>query len=141
MILSQLNWIAVAVCTVIYFGIGAVWFSPLLFVNAWAKGHGINIPTSPEERAKARESMGKFMLITFIACLAGTIAIDYIETAMYAKNWMTGAKVGILGGVFVCIGIGLSHMHTKKSLATFMIDAGYHVASLLIVGIILSVWK
>lgn len=141
MILSQLNWIAVAVCTVIYFGIGAVWFSPLLFVKSWAAGHGITIPTSPEEKAKMREGMGKFMIITFLACLIGTIAIDYIETAMFAKNWMTGAKVGILGGAFVSIGIGLSHMHTKKSFATFMIDAGYHVVSLLIVAVVLSVWK
>ena len=35
--LAQVNWVAVVVSGLIYFAIGAVWYSPLLFSGAWQR--------------------------------------------------------------------------------------------------------
>ena len=141
MILSQLNWIAVAVCAIVYFGIGGMWYSPMLFAKPWMAGHGISMPSTDEEKAKARKGMGQLMAITFLMGFVGVIALDYMETAMYAKNWMTGAKCGIVASVFACLAMGLNYMYTRKSMKIYIIDVGYHVVSLVIVGIVLSIWK
>jgi hypothetical protein len=141
MILTHLNYLAVIVSTIAYFGIGAVWFSPALFANTWMKGHGISMPTDEETKKKMRAEMPKYMLINLIACFIGTLCIGYLEVAGCIFTWCGGAKFGLIGGVLICIAIGLSHMYTKKGFKTFMIDAGYHTVSLVIVGIIMAVWK
>ena len=38
--MPAVNWLAVIVAAVAMFGLGAVWYSPALFVNQWAKAAG-----------------------------------------------------------------------------------------------------
>lgn len=141
MILSELNYLAVAVCAVIYFGIGGMWYSPIMFAKPWMAGHGITMPSTDEEKAKMRKGMGMLMGTTFIMGFIGVMALAYMETAMFAKNWMTGAKCGIIASVFACLAMGLNYLYTRKSMKIYIIDVGYHLVSLVIVGIILSVWR
>ena len=141
MILLHLNYLAVIVCAIIYFAIGGMWFSPMLFANTWMEGHGITMPTDDVAKAAMRKQMPRQMAITFLVCLIATMGLAYLATATYANSWMTGAKLGIIAGVFATISIGLSHMYTRKSFKTFAIDAAYHIVSLFIVGIILGVWR
>jgi len=141
MIISHLNYAAVAVSAIIYFAIGGMWFSPLLFVKPWMAGHGITMPTDEATKAEFRKQMPRQMAITFLMCFIGTIGVAYLEAAAYTTNWMMGAKIGLIAGVFGSITLGLSHMYTSKSFKTFVIDAGYHVVGLIIVGIVLAVWR
>jgi hypothetical protein len=138
--LSHLNWLAVIACTIVYFALGALWFSPVLFVKAWMDGHGITMPTDEETRAKMRKEMPKYMSFTFSVCLIAVIALACLISVTHTDNWMMGAKLGIIAAYFGATTIGLSHMHTKKSFKTFSIDAGYHAVGLIITGIILSIW-
>jgi len=140
MILSHLNYLAVAVCTIIYFAIGAVWFS-MLFGKPWMEGHGITMPSDEERNAAMKKEMPKYMLMSLMFSLIGVLALGYMETAMYTHDWMTGCKAGLLASAFVIIVVGQSHMYTRKSFKVFMIDAGYHMVSLIITAIILSVWR
>jgi hypothetical protein len=139
MILAHLNYIAVFVCTIIYFFIGSMWFS-MLFGKPWMEGHGISMPTDEEKKAAMKKEMPKYMLMSFLFSLIAVLSIDYIETAMFAHNWMTGVKAGILAGAFVVVAMGQSHMYLKKTFKLFLIDAGYHVVSLIIIGVVLAVW-
>lgn len=141
MILSHLNYLAVAVATLAYFALGSVWFSPMLFSKSWMAGHNITMPTDETAKKEMRKSMPKLMLVTFVGCFVAVLALGYIETAFMYHGWMTGLKTGILASVFSSIAIALSHMYTQKSFKLFIIDAGYHVAGLIIAAVILSVWK
>lgn len=38
--LSDVNFLAVGLATILTFGLGALWYSPLLFARAWMAGHG-----------------------------------------------------------------------------------------------------
>ena len=40
---AGVNWLAVGISAVLSFGLGAVWFSPMLFGEKWAAGVGIEI--------------------------------------------------------------------------------------------------
>ena len=41
-VLKQINYLAVVVCTIIAMAVGALWYSKVLFGNAWMKGVGLN---------------------------------------------------------------------------------------------------
>lgn len=47
--LSDLNWLAVIVGAVIYFAIGAVWFTPILFARPWQRAIGWDETRRPPE--------------------------------------------------------------------------------------------
>lgn len=38
--LGELNWLAVIVATVVYFALGALWYAPPVFGNAWMRAAG-----------------------------------------------------------------------------------------------------
>jgi len=140
MILCHLNYLAVAVCTIIYFAIGAMWFS-MLFGKPWMEGHNITMPTDAEKKAAMQKEMPKYMFMSLLFSLIGVLALAYMETAMYTHDWMTGCKAGLVASTFVIVMVAQSHMYLRKSFKLFLIDAGYHVVSLIITGIILSVWR
>ena len=141
MILTHLNYLAVAVCSIIYFGLGAIWFSPMLFSKPWMAGHGIVLPDDATAKEQMRKEMPKMMGMTFVLCVLSTIVLAYLLVRTGASDWMGGAKIGLVTAFFPFMTMGLSHMYTRKSFKLTMIDAGYHIVSLIIVGIILSVWK
>ena len=41
---ANLNWLAVAAGTIAAFGLGMIWFSPVMFGKAWAKGSQKSAP-------------------------------------------------------------------------------------------------
>jgi hypothetical protein len=140
MILSHLNYLAVLVSTLAYFAVGALWFS-VLFGKPWMQGHGIVMPDDATAKAQMQKEMPMMMAKTFLLCFVATVGLAYLEVACCSFNWMAGAKIGILAGLFVSVAMAQSHMYTRKTFKLVLIDAGYHVVGLLIAGIILSVWR
>jgi hypothetical protein len=141
MILEHLNYLAVAVCAVVYFAIGGLWFSPMLFSKAWMAGHKVSMPTNDVEKAEFRKQMPMQMVTAFVVGIVMTIGAACLVVTLNAHGWMTGLKIGLLAGLFPLGAMGLSHMFTRKSLQTFLIDACYPLLSLIVVSIILSCWR
>jgi hypothetical protein len=141
MVLEHLNYLAVAVCGIIYFVIGGLWYSPVLFSKTWSAGHKIVMPTNDAEKAEFRKKMPMQMITTFVCCMALTTALACLISAFYLYTPKAGFKIGLLASVFSCVPIIMSHSFTGKSLKIILIDAGYHFIGLIAVGIILSVWK
>ena len=44
---SQLNWLAVIVAALVYFALGALWYSPMLFSRAWQRSIGWDETKTP----------------------------------------------------------------------------------------------
>jgi hypothetical protein len=137
MILTHLNYLAVAVATVAYFMLGWLWFG-IAFQKSWRAGHGM----SNDEAAmqKMKKEMPKTIGSSFLFCFILTTAMAYFIALTDSHEWMRGAKMGIAAAVFACVPIAQNHMHTGKSFKVTLIDAGYHFFGLIIAGIILSVW-
>lgn len=141
MILEHLNYLAVAVCAVLYFVIGGLWFSPVLFSKAWSAGHKISMPTNDAEKAHFRKRMPIQMFTAFACGAILTLALGCLISRFSLYGPLLGLKAGLLACAFTCTPIIMSHNFTGKSYKTMLIDAGYHFVALIIVGIILSVWK
>jgi hypothetical protein len=140
MILSHLNYLAVLMSTLAYFAVGSLWFS-VLFGKPWMQGHNITMPDDETAKAQMKKEMPMMMIKTFVLCFVSTLAMAYLQVASCSFNWMAGAKIGIMSGVFVFVATAQSHMYTRKTFKLTLIDAGYHIVGLLIAGIILSVWR
>ncbi len=140
MILEHLNYAAVAVSAVAYFMVGSIWFTPIGFSKPWMKGHGIVMPDDATAQAQMKKEMPKLFAMTFVLCFLAVLSVACIEGIARVNNCMAGAKVGLAAAVFAFVAIAQSHMYTRKSFKLVLIDAGYHIVSLVIVGIILAVW-
>jgi iron(III) transport system permease protein len=65
--LGDLNWLAVIVAAVAFFGLGAIWYAPPVFGRAWARSAGVELPEGEQPGAA-------FYIGPFATCLVSTIA-------------------------------------------------------------------
>lgn len=133
-ILSSLNWLAVLVSTTIYFILGALWYSPVLFGNVWMK-----------LRELTEEDIGKpnpvIFLYSFLLQLIAVISLAMFMNAMGIAYILHGAIVGFGAGAGILFTLaGTTGIFTELKLQLHLLDNGYHVAGLTLSGIILGWW-
>ena len=135
MILTQLNYLAVAVSALAYFMLGAIYFNPKVVGTAWMKGHQLGNPTEEDKKG-----VPKLMAMTFVLCIIACIALGCLVKIMVPGNLFVGAKLGALASVFPCMSIAMSYMYTRKSFQLIIIDSGYHVIGLIAASVIQTAW-
>ncbi|MEO8295698.1 MAG: DUF1761 domain-containing protein [Gemmatimonadota bacterium] len=117
--------------------IGAVWYSPLLFAKAWVKAHGY----TDEKIAAMRANAGKTYAGSFVAFLlmAGVLSIFLhhlgVDDPMDGIGWSFHAWLGF------ALPLGfIAWIYSDKAIATFLIDTGYQLTYLVVMGAILGAW-
>lgn len=135
MILSQLNYVAVAVSAIAYFALGAIYFNPKVAGKAWMEGHNLGNPTEEDKK-----NMGKIMGITFIYCLFASVGIGCIVQIIKPTSYLVAAKIGLLCSLFSALSIAMSYLYTKKSFQIVVIDSVYHIIGMIIASIIQVAW-
>jgi len=109
-----LNWPAITLGTVAAYGLGLIWFSPILFGKAWSQGsHNLARPKTPP-------------IAAMIVQLTAVIALAILVGMTASTDALGTAIIGILSAALFVAGIDL--FSQKSTTATF-IDAGYVVAS------------
>jgi len=131
---SDLNWLAIIVAAISAFGLGGLWYSPVLFVKAWMRETGIT-----EESAKASNMAKIFGLAAILAMLSAILLGLFL-----GKD--AGGGVGALSGFLMGLGtifsfLGITYLFERKTLAHFLINASYGVAALTLMGFIIGVWQ
>ncbi len=134
-ILPHINYLAFAVAVVVYFAIGGLWFSAL-FGKAWLSLTGLRMDDD------AKKNVGKIFAVTFliniIICFAAVCVVQLVHPA----GAMAAVKLGVLlGGGFMAAPCAMNYMYAQRDIKLTMIDAGYHVVSITVVTVLLSLWK
>ena len=112
--LANVNWPAVGAGTIGAFGLGMIWFSPILFGKGWSTGsHNIQPPDSPPVAA---------MVIQFLGTLLLALVVGLTETT----GALLTAIAAILATALLIAGMDLFSQKTGKAT---MIDAGYIIAA------------
>jgi hypothetical protein len=115
----HINYPAVVVAAVVAFIVGGLWYSPLLFAKQWIKAHGY----TEEEVKQMQKSAGKAYYLHLSICVQGL-------------------KLGLLLWAGFAFPLGLmANMFSDKRISVFVIDAGYQLVYLLLMGAILTVWQ
>ena len=125
---------AVLVAALSTFLIGGLWYSPALFGKAWMRENGFT-----EESMKG-SNMTKIFGLAF---LLGIVAA--INLAMFMgpeDDPAMGAMWGFLAGFgWVATFVGTHYLFERRSLKLILINAGYSVVALTVMGVILAAWK
>lgn len=141
--ISDINWLAVLVSSVIFFAIEGIWFGQKTFYPAWQRAMGRN----PDDINGSELPMGTLFGSTFVASLAQVFTLAVvIELAMKADPTF-GLGHGLLTGFLVALGMGaassLSHrlFAEKKAFTVWIIEVSADVLALTIAGAILTLWQ
>jgi hypothetical protein len=137
-LLGELNWLAVIVATIVYFALGAVWYTVPAMSKAWMRATGIQVP----ERG---QGPGPGIYVVPLA----TAFVASVATGMLAQA--TGSQTfgeGIVLGLVVGVGYALTLTAVQETFGmrpqpgvAFLINGGYQFLGLLIVAVIVSVWR
>ena len=132
---NEINWLAVALATLAYFVLGAIWFTPL-FGKAYDKGTGIE--RSPKQKWPAMYYIGPFLSSLAVTVMAAIL--------LYILNVQTISEAVILG---LIIGMGLASISISNAIAPNVprplvygsVVGGYHLVSVVLVSVILYLMK
>ena len=132
------NYLAVFVSAVVAFGLGAVWYSPLLFAKAWVHAHGFSDAQLAEMQKAAPRAYG----ISFVLFLVMAGVLTVFIQAMDLTTVPDGIHLGLHVWLGFCVTIGLmAALYTGRRISTFAIDAGYQLVYLLIMSVMLTMWR
>jgi len=126
--------LAIAVSAVVMFAIGGLWYSPLLFANAWARESGTPNEHNPDPKAQMR-----FFAILLVLLMAAAAVLDCLMSSWAPGPGIGhGLAVGLIGGTLTAAVIGMDTLFERKSLKLFLINAGYYLLSFCAAGLILA---
>jgi hypothetical protein len=136
--LSNINLLALAVAAIASFGLGSLWYSPVLFGKAWQNALGFT-----DEYLK-KGNMAVIFGSSFVLILLMDFGLAVILQGHAGRDVsaLSGLLYGILMGLFfVATSIGINMLYQRKSFTLWAIDAGYQVLYLGITGVILGAWR
>jgi hypothetical protein len=136
---ANVNIFAVLIAAVLTFVLGAFWYSPVLFARQWMQAQGYT-PEKLEEMKKrglTRAYVGSALCDLVMAYVVALFAAYTNSTTLAQGLWL-----GFLAWLGFAAPIGLTaNLFSEKPIAAWVIDAGYQLAYLLIMGALLSVWR
>ncbi len=136
---SSINWLGVIVCVVASMIVGSIWFSRKTFFPMWWKAIG-----KSEEDGPGSQNMGMLWGLTILASFVQAIFMSLMVNAMGS---MTGGHTlvsGALAGFFLWLGFVAPSSLTNKlfanQLTAWMLEAGNHLVTFVLMGAILGAW-
>ena len=165
----QMNWLAMLVAAIVPLAVGALWYSPLLFANAWMKSTGLT------EDALKKGNMALIFGLTFffsflLALILNSVVIHQTHVyslvmnetgfgdpnsdigkwladvmSKYGQNFRTfkhGALHGTISGIFFALPvIAITALFERKGSRYILIHAGYWIVTLALMGGIVCGWQ
>ena len=124
----------VPVAGLLFWFLGAVWFSPVLFAKPWMAALGI----TPGHQKKG---FAAAMISSLIGDLFMALVMLHFIVWSGANSVGTGAFVGFLCwlGFFVAIQFPQG-LYEQRPMTVFVIDAGYWFVGMLGIGAMMAVW-
>lgn len=131
----ELNLVAILVCAVIVWMIGAAWYSPLLFAKPWVAIVGRQMGEKPK-------GVYKGMIGSLIGDILLCFVLAHVLIWSGAASWLDGAHIGVLTWLgFFAATMYPQSIYEGRPLKYFLINSGYWLVSLALVGAILAVWR
>ncbi|HEV2752115.1 MAG TPA: DUF1761 domain-containing protein [Gemmatimonadales bacterium] len=136
---ANINVLAVVVAAVLTFVLGMVWYSPALFARQWMAAQGYT-PERLEEMK--RKGVTRAYAVSVLCYLVTAYVVALLASYTSSTTFAQGLWLGFLSWLGFAATIGLTaNLFSEKPLAAWVIDAGYQLAYLVLMGVLLSVWR
>ena len=132
-LLTDLNWWAIIVASLISFVIGWPWYGPL-FGSAWLDALG--------KSADEIQPSPKPFIISLVTTLITAFVMAVIISSLGINTWIDGAVLGLAVGIgFIAASNVSDAAFCGWSWKLVTIQSGYRVLYSVIMGVILGVWQ
>jgi hypothetical protein len=132
--LSEVNYWAVLIATVVTMVLGFLWYSPVLFGNAWAKLRKLKMEDMSGGGA------GTYVL-TALTALIGAFLLALLVTMGEETTLVSALTVGLLIGVSISVKIGMNYLFENAPFKLYLITIGYHLVSYAAAGVIIGLMQ
>ena len=129
----MINIWAVLVAGVVYYILGFLWYSPILFGKAWMNSLG---KTKDEMEFGPKELIGS-IIVALVIPLIIAVFLELIGTWDLIIALLVSILVFI---VMACIMLN-ALLYGSMNIKTFLINSGYQLVGLILIGIIIGLWK
>jgi hypothetical protein len=131
-----MNFFAVGVSAVASFVTGWVWFM-VLFREPYIRG----LDKTAEELAKGPTAIPS-LLLQFAGNLVMALVLGWLVVRLNSQTALQGMRVGALAWLgFIAAVLGPYYAFQAYPFSFFLINAGYPLVSLLMMGAILGAWR
>jgi hypothetical protein len=143
MIGVPINYLAVIVSAIATMVIGFLWYGPL-FGKTWSMLMGWK-DMSPEKMKEMQKQAMPGYVVSFIGALVMAYILAHALTYASAYTNMFGLSAGLMVGFWSWFGFVApvtlgAVLWDKKPWTLWLINSGYYLVTLLVMGAILAVW-
>jgi Protein of unknown function (DUF1761) len=142
--MEQMNWLAILAAGVLAFVIGGIWYSPLLFGKAWMREN--NFTEEQLKQSNKGRIFGWAILLTLL--MAANLGMfladgprDCPENCVQKVTVGWGAMAGFLSGIWTFCAIAIHSLFEMKSWRLILINGGYSLVTLVVMGSIIGLWR
>jgi hypothetical protein len=130
-----INHWAVFACVIFNLVLGAIWYSPALFYNAWKKEN--NLTDEQLKQSNPAKTYGITFLLAYLMSYNLAFFLGDANT-----DWQWGTTAGFLAGFGWAAAIfAVIALFEQKSWKYIFINGGYIVIYFTVIGFILGIWR
>ena len=138
----NINFIAVAVCVLLSFILGFVWYAAL-FMKPWTKEMGYDPNMRPDKKQMMKGMMvsiiGNFLFVWMLAFYLAGWKYFPNSNEMGTMSFAVNSALSVWLGFFVPVHLS-KIVWERHSWKLFFINSGYNLVSAILVAIILAYW-
>jgi len=135
--LKEINYLAVVVCGVANMVIGFFWYG-IFFSKTWLK----LIDKSEQDIERMKKEAPKSYIISFILSMAVALVLAYIVHGMRLEGIVGGLMLGFWLWLGVAMVFRLNDvLFEKRPFKLFLVNTGFDLVVLLVMGLIVTLWK
>jgi len=133
-----INFWPILVSAIVSFGIGALWYSPILFGKEWMALTKMNM----DNMSDMKRGIGKFYVIQFVASLVMFIVLGFAISATGVIGASNGGIAGLLAWVGLILPVSLAGFMWKNEPGKLvLIETVNYLLVLAIGGAIIGAWQ
>lgn len=130
--IANINWLSILAASLSAFVIGGIWYGPL-FGKAWMAASG------KTEGELQQRNMAQVFTVSLLLILIAAINLEMFIGSEGTLAY--GMFAGLLAGIgWVATFMGIIYLFEKRSLKLWLINAGYSVIALTLMGSMLGAW-
>ena len=131
--LSGLNWLAIIVAAIAFFGLAAIWYQPAVMGKRWMEAAGVD-PSGSGPRPIA-------YVATFVAYFIMATVLAMIASGIGANSFGDGLVLGLLTGfAFVALQAVINATYEGRSRWMVRANGGIGIIGHTVMAVIVTLW-
>ena len=131
--MPEVNFFAIVAAALSMFVLGAIWYSPVLFLKQWTKAAGLTIDVNN------RRNFPMILGVSFVLTLIMAANLAFFVHGL--ELWVTLAYAIAAGFGWAVLSLWVISLFESRPFAYVLINGGYLTVGFALMGLILGLWR